>query len=829
MEFKSDLFTLLKEVAEFASPEDEARAKRKWLGDLSSGGEKWTPEDVETSIQDKISGGGLEGVPTPYKIYSPHGSNHLFWQSQSGGTHYMPKDQAGRLSGQYQELLKQGGTDADFATYDMMHPEGTSEGDLDLTSDYRALGMSQDPEHGDKNYLQSEEEGGMPTLAADRVRPEDQPRIDIIRKNAENKFIDEIISKDGTLWDLPGVRLIDNPQAEFTKVRGFIEPRPLEKWDSENPREDWANKISLKRMVNDYTNYMFRMGELTIDEIEENMNNNIIKSFSLLDKFINHKDQLVSQDYDELTSMVQTDGKTIFITLSNGNRMTMHNNTLSKEIIKRFSEDPALEYPDIVPEYTKSNRILTPNKILTATVEDAKREKYYDLVGTLGEFLVGATGLVSRNPEKARELMAQAAYYAKGKVQDIQQAIDVITNYGEVDLELACKSLQEYALFDLMNQMDNDPNGWSFSGQKVDTTDVRQLLAGIVFHLRKPLELSSKDDLNYTDYLRTGDMEKGDFKNQDGIFLYASEDLAKLDAEEKFGIVNFSGNQIPVNQKQIATFKDVEGADKHRGIKSQVNGGKVNFLNFIRAGAEDYLQTMLDFTQDSFSRSQGREMSSNVVRHMKDIFTDVQDLHTKIEPVLNSENIFEEVKETLIDRVHSSTLNSTERRGRIKELEGLKFDRTGKGKGGVPIWTDRVKLANYTLIGKILSLAKPSVSGRTTASQKRFVGITSLLMTNAEIKEDLSDIGFMVSDNFQGKLYRSAQSKIIDPLVAGIIKNPNLVYVAREEGRTISIIDPDNHARVALSLTFSKSPGMPLQSKWSNAFLLSKAHSVLSL
>ena len=419
-------------------------------------------------------------------------------------------------------------------------------------------------------------------------------------------------------------------------------------------------------MVNDYTNYMFRMGELTIDEIEENMNNNIIKSFSLLDKFINHKDQLVSQDYDELTSMVQTDGKTIFITLSNGNRMTMHNNTLSKEIIKRFSEDPALEYPDIVPEYTKSNRILTPNKILTATVEDAKREKYYDLVGTLGEFLVGATGLVSRNPEKARELMAQAAYYAKGKVQDIQQAIDVITNYGEVDLELACKSLQEYALFDLMNQMDNDPNGWSFSGQKVDTTDVRQLLAGIVFHLRKPLELSSKDDLNYTDYLRTGDMEKGDFKNQDGIFLYASEDLAKLDAEEKFGIVNFSGNQIPVNQKQIATFKDVEGADKHRGIKSQVNGGKVNFLNFIRAGAEDYLQTMLDFTQDSFSRSQGREMSSNVVRHMKDIFTDVQDLHTKIEPVLNSENIFEEVKETLIDRVHSSTLNSTERRGRIK-------------------------------------------------------------------------------------------------------------------------------------------------------------------
>ena len=130
-------------------------------------------------------------------------------------------------------------------------------------------------------------------------------------------------------------------------------------------------------------------------------------------------------------------------------------------------------------------------------------------------------------------------------------------------------------------------------------------------------------------------------------------------------------------------------------------------------------------------------------------------------------------------------------------------------------------------------MAHPQASNANSAALKRFIGLSALVSTAIELNPDeqgqqhRGDIGMEISDNFLGKLYKTSQSLVHDPLIAGIIKNPNLVYIDKEDGRTISILDPENHARVAYSATFSAQSGMILQGKYSKNYLVSKAFTTL--
>lgn len=827
------LFQLLKEVANFQSPEEEQDAKRRWLQSVQNP-EQWQEEDLEGSISDKIAAGGATGTQSPYQVYSPQDNDNLYWGSQKGQVHSMPKDQADQIRQDYPDPDNYDFETSDDNWYDRMHPED----DGNATVNPNVLG--QDPEH--EHGYNLGDEGQMPTLMVDRLPEPDRLRVEDLRARFSDKFEDEILSDDGTIWGLTNtnsevpdqpIRLIDNPTSDTYKTNNGLKPKLNP--NAENPKEDWADKISLQRMVNDYTNSMIRHGNLNVEDIEENLENHVFKSFKLIDKFFNKPKDVTSAEYDDLTSLVQTDGKTIFITLSNGNKITMHNNTLSKEVLKRFQEDPDMVYPDVTPPYIKSKRVLTPNKVLTNKVEDEVKNKYYDLVGTLGELLTGANNLLHKNPEKARNLMAQAAVYAQEKVDDVQQAIEVITNFGEIDLDLACKSIKEYSLFELMDRMDTDPNGWSTDGNPMNIGNVRELLGGVAYHLRKPIELSAQNNLQNVDYFREGDLAKGNFKKRDAVYVYNDIGLAQEDAANVYGMdtVGMEYPQIEVSQKQIATFKDPTGTGTNRGSVAQVNAGKVSFLNFIKSKDSTSFGNMIEFTRQSFERSQGRPMSPLVLKQMGTMFDTVFNLNSKYAEVQSSEDFFDQHKEFLIDRINNSSLGATQRKNRRKELESLDFDATAETKSGKTIWTDRNALQNYSMISSLVSMAHPQASNANSAALKRFIGLSVLVSTAIELNPDeqgqqhRGDIGMEISDNFLGKLYRTSQSLVHDPLIAGIIKNPNLVYIDKEDGRTISILDPENHARVAYSATFSAQSGMILQGKYSKNYLVGKAFTTL--
>ena len=245
-------------------------------------------------------------------------------------------------------------------------------------------------------------------------------------------------------------------------------------------------------------------------------------------------------------------------------------------------------------------------------------------------------------------------------------------------------------------------------------------------------------NLQNVDYIREGDLAKGNFKKRDAVYVYNDIGLAQEDAANVYGMdtVGMEYPQIEVSQKQIATFKDPTGTGTNRGSVAQVNAGKVSFLNFIKSKDSTSFGNMIDFTRQSFERSQGRPMSPLVLKQMGTMFDTVFNLNSKYAEVQSSEDFFDQHKEFLIDRINNSSLGATQRKNRKKELEALDFDATAETKAGKTIWKDRNALQNYSMISSLVSMAHPQASNANSAALKRFIGLSALVSTAIELNPD---------------------------------------------------------------------------------------------
>ena len=822
------LLSALNEIADFLPPEEELGVKKKWLDAVRSGGEPVAPEDLYGgSIKDYVSKGGRAGASDPYKVYSPHGSQNVYWSSHRGNVHSMQRSRAEELSSQMSKM--QGTPDADpdshyqAITPDILRPENTSDSETEMSA-FHGDEMAQDPNIDPLT--------GKEWLPKQRMTPEELAELEVVTDKYRQGMIGTvdnpgIISNNGTVWGT-GKKLIDNPEVppeELLRTTNGMRPVSRGEWAGRSEADPMTRGKTLENHIASYESWMLRQG-LSPTQMEEGFDH-ILEANKIIDKALADRNNFKLKDMDRLSELVTTDGSHVFYVVE-GQYMTMHDQSQATALLERLAE-PGLNFSEFKPTYDKDPSLISSDIQLSENIDEKEKEAYDNLVGTTYEYLSGAQALLESNPERARELIIGAAQNAQSAVNDIGDVMHMVTNGGTLDLGEAAKTLDEYSLFKFIEDMDSHPKGWSMGGQPMDITDVKDVLYGITYHLRNSLAAQSESGLLATDYTRTGDMKRNALEIQDGVFHYADIGTATEDGLNKFGMHSVEGTEIPVSTKAFGVFGDPSTKSGLHATRTgrQLNGGGFKMLNFIKADSAKDIDRMMDFTGKAFQRVTGRELSPGVIEDYKDTYLATKKYHEQVNLVLHDENAFDQIKKFMITKIEDSGMQPGAQKKKLAELEKLNFSTSKPTARGKVFHTDRVRLANTMLVDYFTALANGDLEELAPAKQKRFIGLTSLLLSNAEIGD--SDVGYVINDNFKSKIHYTSQSKLMDGLIAGIINNPGRMVYAKGKGdsgggQSVSIRRPKDFRRAALTTTFNKSSGLAVSSKWAIDYINSRIH-----
>ncbi|MBT4111471.1 hypothetical protein HOE37_06445 [Candidatus Woesearchaeota archaeon] len=775
MTFQSTLLNYLIEIAESEIPyseelrrREEEEAKRRFLqttsnmqlSDEEPSSEHYSPYDVKYSVEaDNESG--------EQKVYAN-------WRGADvkANPFKVPAEDLEHLHGyENQEDLN----NLSLASQEAMHPGG---------------------------YTYPEEEGFVDANTRKIEAAENEEAL----LGFVDKFQNNILNDDGSLWNT-GLRLIDHPEKEEV-APGF----GLQQEFQAN-----AGKGNLKTFTKSIASTLRRDG-LDLDKVVEIFDTKIFKSFSLFNKAETDPTNFNSADFNELNNLVSVDGKgKLFIETGPGLPVvTLHSKALNDAITSKFTSEDSPNWDEVAPSYYKGKvNLILPDTNIINQLDYLRGDAYNKVVGETSELLKGAASLVHTNPTSARRLILEAVQNAASTVDNIQQLVDDLTQGGEIDIKDASKNLKDYALFDLITEMDEEEDGWNFTGSPPEDLatlqDAASIIKGIVFHTRETLELTSKSPLApyILDYERIGHLTMNDPNlNADAKYFLDGEE-GKQEARSLY-LADVTDTDFLVSQKQTGLSAKGGAASTAVGSKAQINFGNRDFLHMFhpdKKGNETF-EEQEKYILDRYQKQNGVSLNPNIVEGIKKARLSVNQMDSNLKPLFKDREYFDKIKNILIEKFRMLDSSMLPKNSRVKDTNTFEERKSKRVRQLLALDhkqdTDKLALYNQFMSFYVtgFSRSRNNISYADTSNQQRFVGISALMSVSMEINDKMSDLGIEISSNADKRIYFTSQSKLMDSLISAVIQSPRLVQ--RTGIDTWTIKNPNNNRQNAV--TFNMDP-----------------------